>query len=335
MKSVYASLCALTLLVAGGCQRASPDADPSEHTGDTPAKCAHRIASLSPGITATLIDRGHGACIVARHGWDSLVDQDLPIAGDQNQLDYETLLRSEPTHVLLQWGSRAAPTKLVELASERDWVVGLFGSLSWDEIASMEQELDAMLGPPPAEVRTRPLRMNIQPPSDEQRAARQRVGPVLLLLAGGEIAALGPGSFHHTMLVDHLGAHSVLTSSGTTDRSWGQYARLHAEDVVRLAPQAIVILHPRGHDQPATDPFDPAQWRALLGGLTELGLPALTHGQVGVLDHPLALYAGSSLADVQDQLAAIVDHWAARHAEQDNDPESQQGDGERPDTGGG
>ncbi len=268
-----------------------------------------RIVSLSPGVTATLIDRGHGSAIVARHGWDTVAEASLPIAGDQTGLNYETLLSAQPTHIFLQWGSRELPDRLVELGAQRGWKIENFGSLSWDDVADMEERLSTMLGPPEGEPAERQLRMErFEPDAPESEAdlieRRRSNGKLLLLMPGAEPAALGPGSFHYEMALEQLGC----AMAGPLD---GPYVRLHAEDLVRLAPDAIVLLAPRGEREAAGDAFDASRWRSELGRLAELGLPATESGRVAVLDHPRALLAGSSLADVRTELASFIDRWAS------------------------
>ncbi len=287
------------LMVIAGCSD-SVERSPPPPTGEEQPV---RIVSLSPGVTTTLLHRGHDPAIVARHGWDTVADSRLPIAGDQTGINYEAMLSAQPTHIFLQWGSRELPERLVELGAQRGWVIENFGSLSWDDVAKMELRLSAMLGPAEGEMAERPVRMGRLEPAAELIEHRQSIGKLLLLLPGAEPAALGPGSFHYEMATEQLGCAMV----GPLD---GPYVRLHAEDLVRLTPDAIVLLVPRGEREAGGDAFEASRWRAELGRLADLGLPATESGRVAVLDHPRALLAGSSLADVRAELGAIIDRWA-------------------------
>lgn len=293
------ALLTLVVLVAmTGCTRRPPPVA-DEPPAASPAEV--RIASLSPGITVTLEDLGLESKIVARHGWDTAADQTLAIVGDQNGLDYEALLRAQPTHVLLQWGSRPLPDRLIDLAQRQGWTVESFGSLSWDDVASMESRLDAMF--PRADGGQRLLKMIPLEPTEAQRARRASLGPVVLMMPGPEPAALGPGSFHYEIVARQLGAEMAGPLAGP-------YVRLHAEDLVRLAPGAIVLLKPRGEHEPAGDAHEPERWHEALGKLAELGLPAVEKARVAVLDDPHSLLAGSSLVEVRAELAEMLDHWA-------------------------
>ncbi len=303
MKTLLTRLALVLASVAmTGCGKRPDPAPPS----GPPAEI--RIASLSPGITVTLMDLGLDDKIVARHGWDTVAQESLPIVGDQNGLDYEALLRAQPTHVLLQWGSRPMPDRLVGLAKRQGWVVESFGSLSWDDVASMELRLVEMFRLPDEPEPTNasdlqaPLRMVRLEPAQADRTRLEALGPMVLLMPGPEPAALGPGSFHYEIVSDQLGAEMA----GPLD---GPYVRLHAEDLVRLTPGAIVLLMPRGEHEPAGDPFEENRWREALGRLAELGLPAVESGRVAVLDHPHSLLAGTSLVEVRLELAEIFDHW--------------------------
>ena len=90
----------------------------------------------------------------------------------------------------------------------------------------------------------------------------------------------------------------------------GPYVRLHAEDVLRLEPGAIVLLVPRGKDEPAGDPFDAQAISERLGRLGEIGLEATASGRVAILDHPHGLLAGSSLVEVRTALGLILERFA-------------------------
>lgn len=61
-----------------------------------------RIASLSPAMTATLVDLGFAAEIVARSPWCTDVPKGLPVVGDFREFDAERLLLVRPTHLVLQ-----------------------------------------------------------------------------------------------------------------------------------------------------------------------------------------------------------------------------------------
>ncbi len=287
-----------TLVWLASCARKTEPSDVAHATRDD----AVRIVSLSPGITVTLEGLGLGSLIVARHGYDTVAASSLPVAGDQGGLAYETLLRAEPTHVLLQWGSRELPARLVQLADERGWVVESFGSLTWDDVEEMERSLAGMF----ERALDEQPEMRMAPIGEGERltaAQAQRVGRVLLLMPGTEPAALGPGSFHYEMAQTQLGCEMAGPLPGP-------YVRLHAEDFVRLEPEAVVLLKPRAPGEPAGDPFDSSAWRKELGRLAELDVPAIRQGRVAMLDHPHGLLAGSSLADVRASLAEIIGVWA-------------------------
>src|SRR5689334_23210000 len=76
------------------------------HTASPPNEPAPssspRVVALSPAVARTMRDLGLGKYLVGRHGFDQWSAQSLPVCGDQNGIDYETLVRARPTQVFLQ-----------------------------------------------------------------------------------------------------------------------------------------------------------------------------------------------------------------------------------------
>ncbi len=302
-RSAFHLLLAIAL-AAAGCDHAPPAGPPS-----TAAPAGPRIVALAPGIRQTLDDLGGGRLIVGRHAYDAWADPATPACGDQAGIDYEALVRVNPTHVLLQWrGDQrgAAPGRLLDLARAHHWTVRNYPLLSLEEVVQAAEDMERLL---PAD---QPQSASPHPPSAaarlRQALARRpgvrpdAIGPVLLLYGVSPPTALGPGSYHHQML-QALGARPALST--------GQpYMVLDVEDVLRLAPGAIVLVQPRwGADEPSTA-LAGAQPLARLGRLATLPIPAVELGRVALIDDPKALLPGTNLADVADDLAAILEAWS-------------------------
>ncbi|HRJ50511.1 MAG TPA: hypothetical protein PKU91_08255, partial [Phycisphaerales bacterium] len=91
----------------------------------------------------------------------------------------------------------------------------------------------------------------------------------------------------------------------------GPYQELDIEDVIRLAPDAIVLLRPRGLDAPsATGPLSIERRDQLLGTLAGRPIPAVENGRIAVIDDPLCLLPGSSLVVFADDMARILSQWS-------------------------
>lgn len=289
-------LLACLLVALTACERAKP-AGSSTATGAGGAP-GPRIVALSPAIAVIIRDLGQGSKLVGRHGFDTFSDPALPVCGDQAGLDYEALLRVRPTHVLTQWGRRDRPERLATLAREHGWTLRDFPMLSLAEVEEAAATLAADLAVPA------PPAIRLQ--EQGRRPDRAAIGRVLMLYGGEPPAALGPGSFHHELLVD-LGATPAV-------REGAAFITLDAEDVLRLAPDAIIIIAPRDPNAETNVPPPPGAENAdaavaALRGLAKLDLPALRTRRVAIIDDPLSATPGTNLRTLRATLAEIVDGW--------------------------
>ncbi|MBL8763330.1 MAG: ABC transporter substrate-binding protein [Phycisphaerae bacterium] len=255
-----------------------------------------RLVVLSPALAQTLRDLGLGGRIVGRHGFDAWTDQAIPACGDQGGIDYEALLRARPTHVLVEWGSRPLPERLGVLAVQHGWTVRSFRLLSLEDVLSSVDELAALLRPDAAIERA--LRARIDS-ALSRTPGSPTSGRVLLIIGGGSEAAgvLGPGSCHAGIL-DRLGLAPALESGSA-------FVSMDAEDVLRLAPDTIVVIRPR----PARIASESRSGRVrreamgeVLGRLATLELPAVRDGHVFLIDEPTGLLPCTALIGIADQL---------------------------------
>lgn len=276
-----------------GCRRQEPAAA-------APAS-EPRIAALSPALTVTLRDLGEQPRIVARHGYDMVLDPALPVGGDQTGIDYERLLAVRPTHVLLQWGIQPVPQRLKALAGEHGWNVLNTNPATLSDIRASVRTIADFVGADPAAASTLEERL------DRAWAKRDGgfadLGGVLLLASVSPPAALGPGSCHQELL-ERLGATPALTSGG-------MYVEMDHEDLLRLAPGVIIALAP---GPPRTTPAGPFLGEAAIARLeflASLDLPAVRAKRVAVIDDPLALTPSTALAGLADTLARVLE--ALRH----------------------
>ncbi|MBC7835718.1 MAG: hypothetical protein H7Y88_11555 [Phycisphaerales bacterium] len=308
----------LSAMVATGCERQEPEtvresAAPS--AGAQPRDIDEvRVVALSPAIAATMRDLGLGGLVVGRHGWDQWSDQSLPSCGDQGGVDYEALLRVRPTHVLLQW-SGEVPRRLEEMASENTWELTNHPILSLEDIQKAARDLAAKFATADAaKVRVRasaggalierddPWRLGraIGVDGDTAGVIRRRV---LLLVPGTAPAGLGPGSCHHELL-EIVGGASVFGAGA------GPYVELDGEDVLRLAPGAIVVFAPRAPGATGRSGSVGVEgYVELLGVIAKLDVPAVREGRVWVIDDPLGLVPSTSMLRVRDELARAMEAW--------------------------
>lgn len=272
---------------------------------------AVRVAALSPGLAATLVDLGYAQTIVARHAWDLVLPRGVPVAGDTvgGGIDYERLLAINPTHVFVQFGSvqTPLPERLLSLAAERGWVVKRYEPLTLPEVWSVAQQMDDVLRSAGA----------VSVPLDrlEQRRAGwaaafasdptlARAGRVLLLADVTPPTALGPGSWHDDLLRG-IGGVPVLSAEGKP-RPW---IVLDAEDLRALAPDAIVLIRPRSKGT-GSEPMSIAQLQeALLRASGGPGIRAVDESRVVHLDDPLAHLPATTVTELAGQLRRQLEAW--------------------------
>lgn len=297
------SLCAWVLLLSacgerGAADRADADGGP-------------RVVALSPALGVTMIDLGLGHLVVGKHDYDLALGPGVPPVGHQEAIDYERLIGLEPTHVLLQWGERPLPDRLRRLGEERGWVIEDLSSLSLDEVAAASDRIWALLGAH-AEARreTWPTEAFETPSAWLAASWRRRgsgadgrfegAGRVLLLASLEPIAGLGPGSFHDDVL-RRIGGEPAIDAGAA-------YIELDAEGVLRIAPDAIVLIAPRGVDAESAR-FTSEEVRVRLGRIGELRIPAVERGRLAVIDDPFALTPSTAMGRFADELAGVLGGW--------------------------
>lgn len=234
-RSVVPGLLAAVLVTA--CERsAESDGTPPQQSS------AHlRIVSLSPGITATVVALGAGDRLVGRTPWCEGVDA-TPIVGSLLDLDAEAIVRAHPQVVLAQPPAQGESRGLGELAQENGWRVESFQLNSLADLSASVERLPSAICDPGSpddraelEARASDLRNKLAEllkPLPSARAA----GRTLVILAGSESAdslAFGKGTYLGDVL-DSWGIESALTRSG--------YPALGAEDIVRIAPDSVIVL---------------------------------------------------------------------------------------------
>jgi ABC-type hemin transport system substrate-binding protein len=291
-----------------GCSRDPSGQAPPGGLSDSPRPL--RLIAHSPAIAITLGDLGLTSAIVGRHAWDLSLDPALPIVGDQSSLDYEALIALRPTHILLEWGVREPPARLLSMASDHDWLVKSWSLLSHAQVRASFEEFAAFIAPRDASLKaragalTRDLDRACAPLAEAPRAGR-----ILLLASTSPPAALGPGSFHHEIL-STLGAITATPSGGA-------YIQLQLEDLIALNPDGIVLVQPAnarpalGASPKSTAPSDDwARITSHLGAIASLSIPAVARRRVALIDDPFALTPSSAMIGFARSLGTILRDWA-------------------------
>jgi len=317
-----ALLCALVVGCGRSPSETTPGATAENPRGGDDRTVAVRLAVLSPALAATLDDLGLRDVIVAKHDYDLVLGDDVPGFGHNDAIDYERLLAVEPTHVLLEENRRGVPERLATLARERGWVVRTFALRTMDDVAAVADDLALTFGaasfepsrdagpsaiPGMGRVELPDERFGRELPSAAlARALRPvegaaSVGRVLLLASVDPPAAVGPGSFHHDILVRLGGVPAIDEGSA--------WMELDAEDVLRLDPAAIVLIAPRPVGASPGETGAEAT-RARLRSLGTLPIAAVASGWLTTIDDPLALLPGLSMVVFAEELGAVLEGWA-------------------------
>ncbi len=265
---------------------------------DVPAT-GPRLVALSPAIAVILRDLGVADRIVGRHAFDLVLDRSIPSCGDQAGIDYEALITTRPTHVLLEWGSRPLPERLTQLAQNNGWTLRSYPLLSLADIVACAGAVAEESGAEPA--RASELLDRMDAAWSLRTTDLTRAGRVLLLGAVAPPSALGPGSFHHQILA-RIGGTPAITEGAP-------YITLDAEDVLRLAPDAIILILPRAPGTPASTHGSSGVIR-LLGRVGTLDIPAVKTGRVALIDDPLAHTPSTAMIALADEMARILGAWA-------------------------
>lgn len=248
-----------------------------------------RVATTSPAVGVMLRDMGAAHLAVGRSGYDIALDASLPVVGDAAGIDLERLAGVGATHVFVETGAGSAPSGLEAMGDRIGFELHTFELTDLSQMLDLAEavhrvvssEIDA--GPPPGELFARAL---------EHDGALSGAGRVLLLLPGTPAAALGPGSVHHEVLLSMGGVPAIASGR--------PYMPLDAEDLLAIAPDAIVLLSP-GDSRPAVE---------VLGHASTLPLPAVVEGRVVVFGDADVLMASTSTLRYAQELRRVLRQWA-------------------------
>jgi ABC-type hemin transport system substrate-binding protein len=286
-----ALLAGLSILIWASADRSRPWTPPS--TDARP-----RIVALSPAIAVLLRDLGVADRIVGRHAYDLVLGKSIPVCGEQSAIDYEALLATHPTHVLIE--RPEVPPRLRDLAVEHHWTVENFRLLTLEDIRKATDWMAERFAPGPAAAALRQRMQALWETPHPPIAA----GRILLLETIDPPGALGPGSAHDQIL-RRLGASPAIEQGKP-------YMTLDAEEVLRLAPDGIIIFAARDPGSPARPPAPAEQVKARLGRLGQLEIPANRAGRLAIIDDPLCVIPSTAFLDLTEEMDAILKAWASK-----------------------
>ena len=221
---IHSIACLFLLACTAACDRPAP-VSPSAHAGA-------RIVSLSPALTRTVTELGGGAGIVGRTPWcETNEAAGVRIVGSHEDRDLEAIAALHPTLILRQ--SSVADPALEMVARS---VGAEVHTWHFDRVSDVQASLvpianllaDAGIATAP-ETAARITALH----HEAVVAPVHTTGPVLFLFAVDPPMAFGTGTY-----VDDL----WTAMGGTNAMRRPGYPAITAEDVVRLAPAAIISI---------------------------------------------------------------------------------------------
>ncbi len=279
--------CVFTLFAAA-CDR-----QPSAPAAN-PASSDLRIVSLSPAISRTLIDLELDEHIVGRTPYCDSIDQSLLVVGDLTNVNFEMLVRLNPTHILVQPPAGGVDPHLKRAAAEHGWTIAAWRLNGIDDIRTMLLEMPESLyaadSSERAKIRDDALRIigDIDAAIAPTESSEVFRGRVLMVNDVNPIMAFGAGTYLEDILRALGGTNAVA------DRGWVQ---LSLEDVVRLAPEAIILVKPGAS---ASDLLSD------LGPLATIDVPAVKNRCRALLAHRDAMAPSSGVVGVAKDMQVIL-----------------------------
>lgn len=238
-----------------GCDETPPGGS-SVRAAAPPHSSGRATVSLSPAISATLVDLGVGDAVVGRTPWCWSVPADVPAVGSLLEIDYERLLATTPVAVLVQPGIGGVDRELERLAASHGWRLG-----SWrlERLADVVGMLDGLRELPPVAGDERALARLEARRAEVAGLLAARLpaaAPRVLLL----VAAEPPTAAASETFLDEL-----LRAAGGRNALDGRrgYLGLSLEEITEIRPDATIVLR----DEPAGDEFAvPAELIQACGG---------------------------------------------------------------------
>lgn len=265
-------------------------------TGTTGARAvARRIISLSPALTRIAADLGVQAEIVGRTPWCTAAPSTAVVAGDLLHVDLEQVIRLRPTHILRQAAAAGDDAALLDVAQRCG--ASLLVLRGVDRLTDVERAIDAVADALATDDTRARLQARAAMLRERVRAALRPAphgfrGPVLLVHGVDPVTVSGRETFLGDLL-EALGGTNAAPLSG-----WGA---MTLEDLVRLDPEAIVLVAPG--DPMAMDRLAP---------LRRLGLAAFDSGRIDVLTAPDAMLPSTALDATAIELGLILARLARR-----------------------
>lgn len=256
-----------------------------EHDGQVDA--GPRIASMSPALTAMLVELGLEHRLVGRSSFCMDIDEALPVVGNLHDVHWEALARAKPTHVLVQGRPGLVDPGIVQVTGERGWNLLVYPLVDAPDIKSAMTMLPADLDLDDTEAdiaARRALDFVLRVDEAMSTPVDGAVGQKILLLTPGD-QMLGWGkSTYLSSIMEQLGAVNVLVFDG--------WRHLGAEEIVRSDVDRIILASSTPQEE---------SW-----GLRELFQDTNSPPRIDALVHPGLEIPSSQLPEIIEAMRATL-----------------------------
>lgn len=289
----------IVAFLAAGCEERTPNRPPGTRPAAArPTVARPAAASVSPAATDILVELGAQDHLVAVSNYDAgkPAVAGLPQAGDYLTVDWERLGQLRPDVLVLQAKEASAPEGFKQRADALGIRPVYIHIDTLDDIYATAKTIgDAIAEPEKAAEAERALRARLDAVARSVKD-RPRVRTLLVTSVSGTGAA-GPGTF-----LDDL-----LTIAGGDNAASGEgqrYPRLDREEIVALAPEAVLHLLP---EQP-----EPVIEEARRFWASMPDVPAVANGRVYYLTDPSIMHPGLKVGETAEEFASRLHPRAPR-----------------------
>jgi ABC-type hemin transport system substrate-binding protein len=294
----------ITVLVVACTPKTTPSSAPSTQPAEasvpapSPAEPGPpdplRIVSLSPAISRTLVDFNLQDRIVGRTPHCASLDPAIPVVGDLLNVDFEALLRVQPTHILVQPPATGIDQHLVDVAAQNTWAVLQWRLDGVNDVRAMVKDLAAAIGRhDPVLSRTLAARANaiLLDIEDALSPGEHHVfsGSVLMATSVAPVLAAGQGTYLDDMLKSFGGVNAVIAEG---------WVELTLEDITQLNPKAIILFKPTASES--------SSFWDYAGTLTELTVEGMLLRRLALVKNPDSLMPSSAVVGVARDLRHLM-----------------------------
>lgn len=337
--------CLIGLTGLIGCGDSEPVLPPDAGGDNEPKR---RVVSLSPALTKMIVDIGRADALVGVIDDDAALPADMQVSrvGRADQVDRESILLLDPTHIVTMAGSAGPPEGLADWARTNG-----IEFIAFEYPESVNDIGEILMGPMTPDPTTMGLvdKQSLLGLLDEEGLGMMMVNDLLfrrlsrisvltdaavhgqekprVLVAHGlepRLRASGPNTVFHDVLTGYLGARNAAIPDLTPDDvpipiddspAAREAARQALEALDRKLGTSIVMdrekLLKTKADVivlllPGAPPLEDLATDPRLADLRGLDIPAVQNGRIYLINDPQAVLESTSLPSIAAEMAKVI-----------------------------